>query len=209
MKDLIDKIVKLEWAFFDGVQNIGGRASCQDDWETFQIMRSSQYEAWSRPMLESHSEYLMNARLDGRNPLTEKYGYMMIISDPEKSRDVAERLPQVSEEKKKICRRITERLLPLNENFRKRCPRLAGRARPLRTEDERPGGMTSVETYQLGELCTYSMQTLTLFEEHLDALEAAGENFVEKIIEGGVKRRGFPSLEAAEKYLAEREPKRE
>ncbi|MCD7806960.1 MAG: DUF4125 family protein, partial [Lachnospiraceae bacterium] len=34
MEQLVNQIVQLEWAAFDAVQNEGGRASCQDDWNT-------------------------------------------------------------------------------------------------------------------------------------------------------------------------------
>lgn len=32
---LIQRIIEREWTLFDEVHNIGGRASCQDDRETF------------------------------------------------------------------------------------------------------------------------------------------------------------------------------
>ncbi|MGE4487789.1 MAG: DUF4125 family protein, partial [Synergistaceae bacterium] len=46
MEDIIESIIQMEWEFFDKVENEGGRASCQDNWETFSKMRRSQYMAW-------------------------------------------------------------------------------------------------------------------------------------------------------------------
>ena len=43
MNELIGKIVDEEWAQFQLVNNQGGRASCQDDWRQFSIMRGSQF----------------------------------------------------------------------------------------------------------------------------------------------------------------------
>ena len=48
----IDKIVKLEFEAFDKVQNVGGRASCQNNWPFFYVMRKSQYMTWTDEMLE-------------------------------------------------------------------------------------------------------------------------------------------------------------
>ena len=48
---MIEEIIKTEWDMFQHVNNIGGRASCQDDWETFHIMRTSQYENWTDDLL--------------------------------------------------------------------------------------------------------------------------------------------------------------
>lgn len=207
---LTEEIIKTEWAFFDKVQNEGGRAECQDDWKTFSIMRRSQYSAWSPAMLESWMGDLRAALDDeiGRNPLTEKYGYMMCISEPAENAELAKRLPNVSDEQKAAASRITERLLPLNEAFREKYPRVAGRGRPLRTSEEKAAGFTSVETYELGELYTYSIRTLELFEKHLQNLENAGVSYPEAVIEDSLRQRGFTSLAQAEKYLAEKESQR-
>ena len=51
-EDKIFKIISIEWDMFQDVNNIGGRASCQDDYETFEIMRRSQYENWTEEMLD-------------------------------------------------------------------------------------------------------------------------------------------------------------
>lgn len=205
MEEIIENIVKMEWAFFDKVKNEGGRASCQDDWKTFSAMRRSQYMAWNAPMLESWQSDLIRAREEGRNPLTEKYGYMMFISAPEESRDVAAQLPAVSDEKKRLARSITDKLLPLNRAFRLRYPHVAGHGRPLTTSEEPKAGYTSIETYELGELYTYSQKTLELFSEHLTELEKSGVSYPEAVVGNGMKLRGFKSLAQAEEFIAERD----
>lgn len=205
MDDIIDAIVQLEWKFFDKVQNEGGRADCQNDWQTFSVMRRSQYQAWTGPMLESWLSDLLRAYDEGRNPLTEKYGYMMCVSDPAGSQDTAARLPQVPQEKKELAHRIVARLLPLNEAYRQKYPHVAGRGRPLRTSEEAAAGWTSIETYETGELWTYSQETLKLFDEHLAELEKSGRSYPEMVVENGLKQRGFESIRQAEEYLAKKE----
>ena len=81
-EDLIAKIVAMEWDMFQHVVNIGGRAACQDDPETFRIMRSSQAMAWSEDSLASYLEDLAAAAQAGRNLLTEKYARMMEFTAP-------------------------------------------------------------------------------------------------------------------------------
>jgi hypothetical protein len=202
MEEIIESIIRMEWEFFGKVENKGGRASCQDNWETFSKMRRSQYMAWSTPLLESWKADLIRAREEGRNPLTEKYGYMMCISDPEANTEIIRRLPPVSPEKRQTARRIVDRLIPQNEAFRAKYPRVSGRGRPLRTAEEPAAGWTSIETYELGELWTYSQKTLELFEANLDAYEKEGRSYPETVVENGLKLRGFLSLEEAEAILA-------
>ena len=66
---LVASIVKTEWEMFQGVSNIGGRASCQEDLRTFEIMRSSQAASWSEATLESYLNDLKDAKSSGRNRL--------------------------------------------------------------------------------------------------------------------------------------------
>ena len=79
----------------------------------------------------------------------------------------------------------------------------SSRARPLRS-GEGDEGETSIETYQLGELLTYSEKTLRLLSARIAELEAAGVSYAELIIENGLKRRGFRGLDDAEKFLEAR-----
>lgn len=48
---VIDKIIDLEFEAFDKVQNVGGRAECQNNFPMFYIMRKSQYLTWTNEML--------------------------------------------------------------------------------------------------------------------------------------------------------------
>ncbi len=89
----------MEWELFDQVQNIGGRAVCQDNWSTFQIMRSSQLLPWPPELLSSYRDDLLEAKAAGRNPLSEKYGYMMERTCPEEYQKIRRLLPQPGEAK--------------------------------------------------------------------------------------------------------------
>ena len=202
MENIIESIIQIEWEFFDKVENEGGRASCQDNWETFSKMRRSQYMAWPEPLLESWKADLVRAGEEGRNPLTEKYGYMMCISDPEANKETSRRLPPVPPEKREAARRIVDRLIPQNEVFRAKYPRISGRGRPLKTSEEPAAGWTSIETYELGELWTYSQKTLELFDANLDTYEKEGKSYPETVVEYGLRLRGFNSLEEVEEFLA-------
>ena len=51
---MIKEIIEREWEFFQKVQNIGGRASCQDDFETFNIQRTAQFKVFYQDVLESY-----------------------------------------------------------------------------------------------------------------------------------------------------------
>ena len=56
-------------------------------------MRASQYEAWDEAALSSWRGDLTAARAAGRNPLAEKYGYMMCIDAPEENRSARRAAP--------------------------------------------------------------------------------------------------------------------
>lgn len=79
---LIKEIVEMEWQQFQNVHNEGGRASCQDDKETFEIMRNSQFLVWNEEVLKSYLADLQDAWADGWNLLTEKYARMMESTAP-------------------------------------------------------------------------------------------------------------------------------
>ena len=67
MSELVETIIAAEWELFDRVHNRGGRAACQDDRETFFLMRSAQLSAWTVSMQESYYRDLCRAREQGRS----------------------------------------------------------------------------------------------------------------------------------------------
>mgnify|MGYP005793939127 CR=1 FL=1 len=69
--------------------------------------------------------------------------------------------------------------------------------------EDRPG-VTSIQTYQLGELLTYSEKTLQLLKKHLFVLQAEGRSLAEEVMSRSVCSYGFSSLGDAERYLAKR-----
>ncbi|WP_346688138.1 DUF4125 family protein [uncultured Cloacibacillus sp.] len=129
MEELINEIIALEWAFFDKVQNEGGRAPCQDDFRTFCAMRASQYEAWDEATLSSWRGDLTAARAAGRNPLAEKYGYMMCIDAPEENRALAAQLPPVNGRETRARARRRKKTRAAERSLRPRVTRSSPRTR--------------------------------------------------------------------------------
>ncbi|MGN1186908.1 MAG: DUF4125 family protein, partial [Lachnospiraceae bacterium] len=81
---LIDSVVEEEWNMFQATSNEGGRADCQNNWNTFQLMRKSQFMAWEDELLESYLSDLKEGELKGRNLIAEKYARMMKSTAPYK-----------------------------------------------------------------------------------------------------------------------------
>ncbi len=198
---LTASIVETEWRLFDQVQNIGGRASCQDDRTTFEIMRSSQLEAWSEQMRESYAQDLRLAQREGRNPLSEKYAYMMQRTDPAGFAAIRDRIPPRSAQKDVLIDAICAAHVAWLESLALRYPRLVGQGRAIRRQLDSLT-VTSFETYLWGELATYSRQTLELYAAYVEKLRRAGKNMNEMILKNTTDQYGFASLEEAERRLA-------
>lgn len=139
-------IAKAEFEAFDKVQNEGGRASCQNNWPTFKVMRMSQYLTWDEDML---LQYLADFKLNlskGRNMIEEKYARMMASTAPQQYAVFADKLPAVSEEKQVIMEEIIRLQVQWMEEFATQYPGLAENARLIHTSEDTPFD-TSYETY--------------------------------------------------------------
>lgn len=196
----IHKIVQAEWEMFDRVSNAGGRAGCQDDWETFDIMRRSQFSVWDAESLQSYWNDLQDAEAQGRNLLTEKYAYMMQDTCPEEYQKIAKELPVLSKEKQKLVSELTELQTRWMERFHESHPWFGSQGRAVRKKDAYPGE-ASVETYAMGELSTYSEKTLACLKACYETLEQQEKHPEVLQMDYMARCYGYQSAEEAEQRL--------
>ena len=196
-EELTMMIAKAEFAAFDKVQNEGGRASCQNDWPTFGIMRRSQYLTWNRTMLLQYLYDFERETKLGHNLITEKYGRMMESTAPERYEEIKDNFPAHTEEQKAIIEEICRIQVGWMEEFSEQYPHLAGKARSVHTYDDSSYN-TSYETYLRGEIGTYSDKMLQLYTKFIIELAQEGKNLARMTMENSCRLYGYESLEAAE-----------
>lgn len=199
-EEYVEKIVALEWKQFDKVENEGGRADCQNNWNTFSIMRKSQYLTWTEELLASFYQDLMDAEEKGWNLITEKYARMMESTAPEKYAELEKDLPKRSEERIAIQEEIIKIQVGWMEEFAGKYPKMAGNARSIHTSEDTPYN-TSYETYLRGELGTYSEETLILYGRFIVSVQQAGKNLAYEIMNQTALLYGYVSVEDAEEKL--------
>ena len=100
-------------------------------------MRRSQYYCWELPMLCSLYEDFKAAKADGRNPITEKYGYMMETTAPARFAEIRSSLPEIPQQKKELCAAICQIQTGMMEEFAAHYPNLLGASRDDRRKDHR------------------------------------------------------------------------
>lgn len=203
-EELVDEIARLEFEAFDKVKNEGGRASCQNDWSTFSIMRKSQYLTWDRVMLLQYLYDFYREYHRGHNLIEEKYGRMMESTAPEKYEEIKSHFPELTQEKKNIIEQIVGLQVKWMEEFSASYPTLAGNARNIHTYEDTPED-TSYETYLRGELGTYSDKMLELYGRYVVEYARTGRNTAYEIMENSVKMYGYQDVETAEREIAEYE----
>ncbi len=199
-EDYIQGIIAIEWEMFDLVENEGGRASCQNDYRTFAIMRSSQYRCWNEMMLASYYEDLKQAKAAGRNLLSEKYARMMASTHPDEYQKIKEQLPEITADTWEKIEKITQANVEWKREMESKYPKLAGHGRPLTSAEDTPWA-TSFETYMRGETATYSARTIELYAEYVEQCQREGINLAERNLEEMTKQYGYQSLEQAENAL--------
>ena len=199
--ELIEQIILLEREMFMEVQNEGGRADCQDDQETFVVMRRAQLEIWDVPMLESYLADLTAAKEHQRNLAAEKYGFMMAQTNPEGFEKIQHLLPPVTADKASLVQEAASYQLRWMEEFRQRYPLFGGMGRQL-TEKAGSIGGTSFAAYIAGELLTYSEETLARMNAHFSKLDTQEENPVDRIMNVMALAYGYEDVAQAEEALA-------
>ena len=199
---LVEMIARLEFEAFDKVQNEGGRASCQNNWPTFSIMRKSQYLTWNMEMLMQYYYDFKREYELGHNLITEKYGRMMESTDPERYAEISDNFPELTDEKKAVIEQIVGVQMQMVEAFGKEYPHVIGNARNLHTyEDEIYD--TSYETYLRGEISTYSDKMLQLYGQFVVEKAMSGQNIARLTIENTAMLYGYETIDELEKDMKE------
>ena len=198
-QNLAEEITKLEWQQFQLTQNEGGRANCQEDWQTFHIMRMSQFLTWPLNLQESYKKDLERADSNGRNLITEKYARMMESTAPEIfERTIKPYIKPILEPRKSDQEHIILTQVKWADDFRNRYTHLGLAMRVLKTSEDTEEN-TSFETYLRGELSTYSAETFAKYKAFIEDLTAKNLNLTQMIITNTVRMYGYDSLEAADK----------
>ena len=196
-EQLIFDIAQTEWELFQQVYNTGGRASCQDDPQTFFRMRMSQWMVYSDEVLLSYLEDCREAVAEGRNPVFEKYGRMMESTYPEEYEEIKGHLPDVSD-KCELVEKIVQINLEWDAQMLRDYPNLRKRGRVATTKEDGVMAGSSMESYLRGELYTYSVKTLTLVLQETEDAKRKGESLLKQTIANETAFYGYQSLEDAE-----------
>ena len=196
-QELITRLLDKEFVMFHAVNGDGEKADCQNDRQTFDMMRRAQFTAWSPEAVESYYQDILEAERTGRNLCAEKYIHMMKNTAILQYERLKDQLTFPDARGMELVDLINGKMIRQTEALFERYPYVSGAGRPLYSSQDL-GGTTSIETYQRGELLTYSTRTLELLYKHLCDLEARGVSLAEKILEGSVCSYGYRSLEEAE-----------
>ncbi len=203
-KELVEAIVKREWKMFGETQNRGGRASCQDDWQTFEIMRSAQHYVWKTDTLEAYLNDLDAALANGDNLVTLKYAYMMRVTFPDEYEQIKDRLPAVSEEKRRLVDDITRVFAEWTAVSSKKYPFLASMGRPQSSAQANGSHWAAIDNYLYSELLTYSVKTLSLCLRDVLAAKERGESLSVEILKNTARLYGYPGLDELEVSLSKK-----
>lgn len=198
-EQLIFDIASAEWDFFQLVNNTGGRASCQGDPDTFFKMRMSQWMAYSDEVLKSYWADLEQAAAQNRNPVFEKYGYMMETTFPEEYTEIQHALPAVSEEKMTKIEEIVKIHLEWDAWMFAHYPNIRQNGRVMTAKEDGMYTGSSMESYLRGELKTCSEQTVALILKETLAAYERQDNLLKQIVANETAFYGYASLEDAEK----------
>ncbi len=191
-------IAKLEWEMFQKVYNTGGRASCQDDPDTFFKMRMSQWMVYSDELLHAYKEDCLNAIQTGNNLIFEKYTRMMETSYPSECESLKQYLPKLTEEQKSCIEGIVQIHLKWDQEMYDQYPKVREKGRVSTTKEDSPENGSSMESYLRAELLTFSINTLELFEKETNDAILRGDNLLMETIKNETAFYGYSSLEEAQ-----------
>ena len=161
-------------------------AACQDDLETFRLMRGAQYVDWSLETLQSYYNDLLNAEREGKNLMTLKYGRMDNLIDSLNLDPLIEQIIDIQ--------------FQWQKELAGKYPSLTSQVgRPVKeTVEPTMNGSVYFKNYLRSELETYSSATLKLLYRDVLTYKEKGTNMAMDIYLDMVTNFGFPSLKKAE-----------
>ncbi|WP_338937469.1 DUF4125 family protein [Fusobacterium pseudoperiodonticum] len=192
---IIEKILEKEWKYFSNLNNIGGRADCQDNREDFIIMRKSQWETFNEETLLSYLEDLNSKN----NPLFQKYAQMMKYNSPEEYEKIKDILEKASDEKTDLVNKIMFIYMEWEKEFFERYPIFSSMGRPLYSSED-DNIETSIETYLRGELLSYSEKTLKLYLNYVIDNKEKNINLAIKNMDNLARMQDFNDSDEVEEY---------
>ena len=192
---IINEILEKEWKYFSNLNNIGGRADCQDNREDFIIMRKSQWETFNEETLLSYLEDLNSKN----NPLFQKYAQMMKYNSPEEYEKIKDILEKASDEKTDLVNKIMFIYMEWEKEFFERYPIFSSMGRPLYSSED-DNIETSIETYLRGELLSYSEKTLSLYLNYIIDNKEKNINLAIKNMDNLARMQGFNDSDEVEEY---------
>ena len=154
---VINEIIALELKMFQAVNNLGGKADCQNQPEAFRTMRHIVYGVLSPQVLAAWLSDLRDAERAGRNVMTEKYALMCGSIE----------MPEISQAIKSI---ISCELAWLQTAVKEH-------------PDYFDGTDEDFCRYLLCELLMYSETTLHAYAQCIAEAQAAGRNMVMERLE--------------------------
>lgn len=199
-KELVRKIVECEWDMLGKVDGIGGIAPCQENEDTFTIMRSSQFMAWPNQLIRSYMLDFQGAYLNHRNIVAEKYAHMMKYSDAENYKALSHQLPTIPQEQLDLIELIVAKQMSQMTALLQKYPKFIASGRALQAKDDVPDN-ASYETYLRGELSSYGLKTVKLYLKWLEDNENDGIITAKLFMENVALQYGYPDLQSAEEAL--------
>ena len=177
----IKSIIEIEWDMFQMLKNIGGRASCQDNYDYFVLMRKSQFFAWDNELIDSYLNDLNEANRYGYNLLAIKYGFMEESIDKVHFEKIKDNLPKLSQKRISLQEAIISLQLEMLEDFSKIDEIKTRNMRSFYSSYDTISDV-SYETYLRGELSSYSENTVFLYGKMLSDYSKNDGNYVKAVI---------------------------
>jgi len=184
-EELKNKILDIEIGMLQEVP-AEVHTACQDDLETFRLMRGAQYMGWSEEALQSYYNDLLKAEIEGRNLMTLKYGRMDNLIAPLNLDPLIEQIVDVH--------------FQWQKELAGKYPGLTSQVgRPMEeTVEPTMNGSVYFKNYLRSELETYSSTTLKLLYRDVLTYKKKESNMIMDIYLNIVTNLGFCSLEEAE-----------